>query len=162
VACGLLAIPALYIPFRLTAQKYNTALTAGLDSAGNVYQVDNFAHPLAILIWPAFAVLCGSLMPFIAKRVGTSWIVIAPLVLAAFILTYLMPWVDELVGIPNGGLYGFVSWPANHDGMTTPKLSAMLCPFLFWASALLALVVATALNRKEARSIKNLESISVS
>ena len=77
-ACGLLAIPLLYIPFRLVAQTYNIALTAFVDRSRNVEQVDNFAYPFAIFIWPAFAILCGSLVPYIAKRVGASWPIIVP------------------------------------------------------------------------------------
>ena len=153
LAClGLLVIPFLYIPFRLVAQRYNIAFTATLDKVGNVYQSDSFAYPFAILIWPAFAALCGSVAPYIAKRIGAPWLVVIPLVVAAFVLTYLMPWVDELVGIPGGGLDGFVSWPVNHAGLNTPTLSAMFCPVLFWASAIVAVVTAGILNQRKTRN----------
>jgi len=147
-SCGLLAVPVLYIPFRLIAQKYNIATTASLDAAGNVHLVDNFAYPFAVLIWPAFAVLCGLLVPYFAKRLGASWTVVLCLMVAAFVLTYLIPWIDEPIGIPGGGLNGFVSWPANRTGMTTPKLSAILCPALFWSGAIVGMIVAATRFRK--------------
>jgi len=56
----------------------------------------------------------------------------------ALILTYLIPWIDEPLGIPGGGLDGFVSWPSHRAGMTTPKLSAILCLVLFGSEPLLA------------------------
>lgn len=147
-ACGLLAVPVLYIPFRLIAQKYNIATTAGLDAAGNVYPVDNFAYPFAILIWPAFAVLSGLLAPYVAKRLGASWPIVLCVMVAAFVLTYLIPWIDEPIGIPGGGLTGFVSWPSNHAGMTTPKLSVILCLVVFWIGAIVGVIVAATGSRK--------------
>jgi hypothetical protein len=143
-ACGLLALPVLYIPFRLVAQKYNIATAAGLDAAGSVDHFDNFAYPLSILIWPTFAVLCGSLAPYIAMRLGASWPFAVCVMMAAFILTYLIPWIDDPLGIPGGGLYGFVSWPSNRAGMNTPKLSAILCLILFWIGAGVGVIVGVA------------------
>jgi hypothetical protein len=151
-ACGLLAIPILYIPFRLVAQKYNIATTAGLDAAGNVHHLDNFAYPFSILIWPTFSFLCGSLAPYIAKRLGASWLFAIGMIISAFVLTYLIPWIDEPLGIPGGGLDGFVSWPSNRAGMSTPKLSAILCLVLFWAGASVSVVVGSALYRKAKRN----------
>jgi hypothetical protein len=73
-ATGLLAVPVLYVPFRLIAQNYNIATTASFDAAGNVHHLDNFAYPFSILIWPAFAGLCGFLPPYVARRLGASWL----------------------------------------------------------------------------------------
>lgn len=147
-ACGLLAIPVLYIPFRLIAQKYSIATTAGLDAAGNVHHLDNFAYPFSIFVWPTFAFLCGFLGPYVAKRLGASWLFAVCVVIAAFVLTYLIPWIDEPLGIPGGGLHGFVSWPSNRTGMTTPKLSAILCLVLFWTAASVSVILGAARCRK--------------
>lgn len=151
-ACVLLAVPVLYVPFRLIAQKFNTATTAGIDAAGNIYPVDNFAYPFAILIWPTFAVLCGFVTSYVAKRFGRAWPVVLGVMIAAFFLTYLTPRMDELLGIPGGGLDGFVSWPSNRAGITTPKLSAILCLALFWAAAIVGAVIGAAHTSKKSEN----------
>jgi hypothetical protein len=139
----------LYVPFRLIAQNYNIATTASFDAAGNVHHLDNFAYSFSILIWPAFAGLCGSLPPYIAKRLGASWLFAVCVMIAAFLLTYLIPRIDEPLGIPGGGLDGFVSWPSNRSGMTTPKLSVILCFVLFWTGAIVGACVGSARSRKK-------------
>jgi hypothetical protein len=140
-ACGLLAIPVLYIPFRLIAQEFNIVTIATLDTAGNMNSSDDFAYPLSILIWPTYAVLCGCLAPYMAKRLGSSWFFAVFVMIAAFVLTSMIPMIDESLGIPGGGLNGFVSWPNNHNGMTTPKLSAILCLVLFWIGASISVIL---------------------
>lgn len=155
LACGLLAVPVLYIPFRIVAQRYNTATIAGIDKAGNTSLLDNFVYPFAIIVWPAFTWLCGLLTSYISRRFSKSWVLFGGIMVVALVVTYLSPWMDGLLGIDGGGLDGFVSWPSNRSGMNTPELSAIMCPVLFGVGAVAGAIVGDMRNPKGEMTAKS-------
>ena len=54
----------------------------------------------------------------------------------AFVLWDQVTVLDDWLNIPAGGLSGFRSCMANHSGMSTSRLSVVLCPIAFLCGAL--------------------------
>lgn len=122
---------ALYIPFRLVASHLNNCTYA---------HSDDFCYPIATATWPFFTCIVGATLSYSANRLRLSfaWRLVATFVgsIALFFTGSLDPWI----GLYDGGQNGFLQWPANFKGFSTPKLSvALIIPayLLGWALGLL-------------------------
>jgi len=137
VIAAFVAVILLYLPFRLFAQRFNTALPGFVDrTTGDLSGPDGFYHWFSVFVWPTYALLSGFLPLFVAKALRVRWWFLILLFVVALIMSDQITALDDLFHIPGGGLCGFNEYPANYAGMNTPHVSVILCPITFVVGAL--------------------------
>jgi hypothetical protein len=70
---------------------------------------------------------------------------------ASFLLCYGAAAMDNSLGIPGGGLSGFLAFPSNHPGINTPQISVIISPWMFLVGAILGLSAGLVRARRNKR-----------
>jgi len=128
----------LYLPFRLIAQQTNIVTYKNFSGPSPIDGV--FVNRLAMFVWPTYMLLTGFVMQAIFATCRTRWFVA---IVVALVIAFLgmviidnVPSLDEMLGIPYGGLNGFNSAEIFQYTISESKKSVDACPFAYLAGAL--------------------------
>jgi hypothetical protein len=114
----------------------------------NFFDGDNFYYPAATLLWPGYASLVSLSLVLLGKALRLKRLLSLFLLLNGFLAIFSYvglfefgPWLTEIgLNYDDTGLW---SWPANDPDaiITTPVISVVLVPVIYWLTAVVAAVV---------------------